>query len=165
MPVSHHQGKEWLERRYAEVRPSSVVDLGAGEGIYSMRLRPLWRSHWTALEGFEPYVNRFDLRAKYDRIDVADIRSAAFEPADLYIAGDVLEHMTRAEALEVIERMKAVAGHIFVSVPIIEICQGAVNGNPLEEHVHHWTFDDMHSALDGCDSFRGSVIGAFHWSR
>lgn len=165
MPVSHHEGKDWLEQRYAEIRPSTVVDLGAGEGIYSMRFRPLYRSYWTAIEGFEPYVSRFDLASKYDRIHVADIRSAAFEPADLYVAGDVLEHLERPEALDVINRLQAVASHVFVSVPIVEICQGAVNGNPLEEHKHHWSFEDMHEVLDHCDSFRGSVIGAFHWRR
>lgn len=165
MPVSHHEGKAWLEAHYSIIRPARVVDVGAGEGIYSMRMRPIHRAYWTAVEAWEPYVERFALTSKYDEILVGDIRDIELPPADLYIAGDVLEHMSREDALLVIRRMQAAAPHVFVSVPIIEIHQGAVGGNPYEAHEHHWTFAEMHEALGYCLAAEGEVIGAFHWTR
>lgn len=165
MPVSHHEGKDWLLRRYTQARPAKVVDVGAGEGIYTMRFRPQHAAHWTAVEAWEPYIDQFDLLSKYDDVIVGDARTLELPAADLYIAGDVLEHMPKPDALDLISGMQAAAHHLFVSIPIVHIEQGHVNGNPHEQHHHHWTFPEMAQALGSCDAWHGTVIGAYHWTR
>lgn len=165
MPVSHHEGKDWLARQYRSLQPARVVDVGAGEGIYAMRFRPTHQGYWTAIEAWEPYVDRFDLRSKYDDVILGDVRSIDLPAADLYIAGDVLEHMPKQDALDLIDRMQQAAPHLFVSIPIIEIPQGHVNGNPYEEHHHHWTIAEMGDAIGPCLGRMGTVIGTYAWTR
>jgi hypothetical protein len=51
------------------------------------------------------------------------------------IAGDVLEHMTKEEALTVISNLLPRCKYFIISIPIIKWPQDAVNGNPFEIHV------------------------------
>jgi len=39
MPFSSHEGKQWAIDRIIEINPLTVLDVGAGEGIWSMLLR------------------------------------------------------------------------------------------------------------------------------
>lgn len=172
MAHSLPEGKAWLAERYLAIDPLDVVDLGVGSGTYSDLLRPLSRgmTRWYGYEIWLPYVEAYQLRQKYSTLILGDIRETNyFLTADLIIAGDVLEHMAKPEALDVIRKAKAAAPHLFVSLPIVHYPQGAVGGNPHETHVHHWTHDEMVEALadDGgyTECFQGEVIGAYHWSK
>lgn len=166
MPWSHTEGKTWLCEQHDEFKPKTVVDIGPGAGMYGNWMRQNHRGHWTGIEVWEPYVSQFDLRSKYDVIRIEDAREAELPEADLYIAGDVLEHMDKDEAVALIERMKAKTKHLFISIPIIEYHQGAIEGNPYEEHKYHWGFEEMRDLLgDGVETWRGEVIGAYHWTK
>jgi hypothetical protein len=56
-------------------------------------------AYWTAIEIWEPYVEAFGLTQKYDKVIVHDVRRMEKLPdADLYIFGDVPEHMPPDEA-------------------------------------------------------------------
>lgn len=169
MPWSHTEGKKWLETEYLRLKPETVVDIGPGAGMYANWFRVMHKAHWTAVEVWEPYVSEFDLDKKYDELILGDAREVELPEADLYILGDVLEHMSKDEALALIEKVKAKAKHVFVSIPIIEYHQGAIYGNPYEEHVYHWDADEMYEALkpgnDGLLSQRYEVIGVYHWIR
>lgn len=168
MPWSHTEGKTFLCNEYDAFKPETVVEIGPGAGMYGNWMRQNHRGHWTGIEAWEPYVAQFDLKSKYDVIRVEDAREADLPEADLYICGDVLEHMTRNEAVALIERIKRVAKHLFVSIPIIEYHQGAIEGNPFEEHQYHWGFEEMKETLDGglggVTTWQGNVIGAYHWN-
>lgn len=166
MPVSHHEGRGWVLEQLAAARPRYVIDVGAGEGTYSMLARREVPAVWHAVEVWAPYVERFALAAKYDAVHVCDVREFGW-PADGFtvLLGDVVEHLPEADARALIARLKTRADHIMVSVPIIRIEQGAVLGNPHEAHLHHWSFDAMHELLDDCPAWRGSVLGRFWWSR
>lgn len=168
MPWSHTEGKKWLESEYLRLKPETVVDVGPGAGMYANWFRVMHRAHWTGIEVWEPYASEFDLNSKYDELIVGDVREVELPEADLYIAGDVLEHMTKDEAVALIEKLKTKCKHLFVSIPIIEYHQGAIHGNPYEEHKYHWDFEEMRDVLlgDGKASvwtWEGEVIGAFHW--
>lgn len=170
MPWSHTEGKMWLDGEYRRLKPETVVDVGPGAGMYANWFRPMHHAHWTGIEVWGPYINKYRLHEKYDVVVNADVREIELPEADLYIAGDVLEHMTKDEAVVLIERMKAKCKHLFVSVPIIEYHQGAIEGNPYEEHKHHWGFDEMAEVLldgdpEGLQTWKGEVIGAYHWVR
>ena len=148
MPTSSSHGKKWLTERFRQLHPRRVLDVGPGGGTYALRWRPLvWGDYWAAVEGFEIYVDEFNLRNLYDHVDVMDIRDYRWaEPFDLVIFGDVLEHMPYEEAKDVLEKAIANVGElgaVCVSVPIGEHPQGAVNGNDLERHVHSWTLEDL----------------------
>lgn len=168
MPWSHTEGKKWLNDEYCRLKPATVVDIGPGAGMYANWFQPMHMAHWTGIEVWEPYIEAYNLHHRYHVLILGDAREVELPEADLYIAGDVLEHMSKDDALALIERMKGKAKHLFVSVPIIEYHQGALEGNPFEVHQYHWGFEEMRDVLlgDGKASvwtWQGEVIGAFHW--
>lgn len=172
MPYSDVEGKDTARAWYQEIRPGTVVDVGAGSGTYARALRDsAGGDRWTAVEAWEPYVDRFGLRGLYDVVVVADARRlvAPFYRADLVIAGDVLEHMPRADAVRLLGKIRAHAANLIVSVPVLHLDQGAVYGNPYEVHVDHWTASQMRAELARSGTVRGELVGdvlaCFWWSR
>lgn len=178
MPTSDAEGKEWSLERFLRHLPNTVTDIGPGEGTYAKLLRPahpgVW---WTGIEIHRPYVRKYGLkttktRQRYDELHVEDVRDSEDHlfHRDLVIAGDVLEHMPREDAVALLERIEqAGAWHILVSLPIVESEQGEVDGNPHEAHVHQWDPDDMDAVLSGLggktEAMRGSTLGCWWWSR
>ena len=144
--------------------PRSILDLGAGSGTYGRLLRPLLPPdvHMTAVEIHAAYVSEYKLWHFYDTVIIADVRSYDAPRADVIILGDVLEHMTKSEALEVwIRALRNADKAVFLSLPIVEWPQGPMYGNEYERHVHTWSH---HEALDlpgVTDSWQGSHVGCY----
>lgn len=164
MPQSAPNGKEWFFFFYATLHGrgvlSRVLDIGPGCGTYSDLLRtPFPGVHWTAVEVWGPYVERFGLAAKYDRIVVADARYVDWGllgSFDLAVAGDVLEHMTKNEALALAGRLLEHCGLVAVSLPVRPYPQEPVHGNAFEAHVK----DDW-SHAEAVESF-GPLLAGFY---
>ena len=96
MPRSLIDGKAWISHEVTRLRPATLLDVGPGQGTYSDLLRGVTPgSSWSCVEIFQPYVEMFELRRKYDVVHVADIRSFSWPTRyDVVILGDVLEHLT-----------------------------------------------------------------------
>ena len=166
MPVSHHEGRHWVAERLIAARPGLVVDVGPGEGIYSMLMRDLTPgARWEAVEVWEPYVERFDLVAKYDVVHVGDVRDFVFPAGATVLLGDVVEHLPEQDARQLLAELRETADHVMVSVPIVHMEQGTYLGNPHEAHLHHWSWEAMNAVMGACDSFRGEVLGRWWWNR
>lgn len=178
MPTSDAEGKDWSLRLFEKHQPDTVTDIGPGEGTYAKLFRPAHKGvWWTCIEIHRPYIAKYKLkstktRSMYDEIHVEDVRDS--EPhlffRDLVIAGDVLEHMERDDAVRLLQRIEAAgAWHILVSVPIVHSEQGEVDGNGYEAHLHQWDPDDMDHVLaelgGGVQSMKGSTLGVWWWSR
>jgi|WetSurMetagenome_2_1015567.scaffolds.fasta_scaffold512202_1 hypothetical protein len=154
MPVSDSYGKDWIQdriRAHNDVRPiRRVLDVGPGCGTYSDLLRPVLPSAaFSAVEVYEPYIGKYELLSKYDCVMVCDIRSVPariIRDYDLVIFGDVLEHMPKADACELLWNC-SYPSIIVVSIPMGVRPQGAVGGNKHEEHVASWEFDEMANTL------------------
>jgi hypothetical protein len=160
MPTSAWDGRQWVTDRLADSTVSTVVDVGPGEGTYSVLGRHLiWAAQWIGVEIFEPYVERFNLGTMYDHIVIADIRD--YQP----IISEVLEHMEREDAVKVLAWHLERAAEVYVSVPIVESIQGPCFGNDHEAHLHQWTFEEMSSLLPGADAFMGMEVGRWYWRR
>lgn len=132
-----------------------VLDVGAGQGIWSILLRQP-EQYWTAIEVFYPYAKMFDLREKYDQIFVTDVRYVDFMKIgmwwDLTILADVLEHMLKEQAKDVITELLTRSKYLLISVPVQHNSQHAGDeGNDFETHLDHWTDAEM-----------GKFIGEFH---
>lgn len=74
---------------------------------------------------------------------------------DLTLYGDILEHMTKEEAQDVMDKTLATSRLVMVSIPVVHYPQEEVEGNPYEVHVK----DDW-SHQEFCTSFP-NVLTAF----
>jgi len=145
---------------------NTVLDVGPGKGTYSRVLK----NHGLTMdcvEIWEPYVQHYGLCKKYRTVTIGDIRDHDNFDYDLVIFGDVLEHMSREDALKVWERASRDAHYGLISVPIIHYPQGETFGNPYEEHIQ----DHLHPEeirkdygpfiLDRCYEVTGTFIKDF----
>lgn len=166
MPTSSTDGRRWVTDRFADSTVSTVVDVGPGRGTYSILGRHLiWAARWVGVEVYEPYVDRFLLGELYDDIVIADIRDWKPEGLTDYaiIFGDILEHLPRADAVDVLTWHMDRASEIHVSVPIVHSPQDACYGNDAEAHLYHWNFQEMSRLLPGAEAFKGVQIGRWFW--
>jgi len=153
---------EWVEQLRSEnkIIHKATLDIGVGEGTYLNWLKhkyrpggdkfqtekqkwlinggPLSDSKWTGVEVWSPYIDEFSLRDKYDTIINEDVRKLNYSQIgnfDVAIAGDVLEHMSKEDAVQVVDKVLSISNYLFISIPIIHYPQEEVHGNPYEAHV------------------------------
>ena len=114
MPSSSKEGKfiisEWITKISSEI--NTVLDLGVGEGTYHKffyRKNPVLKhAKWIGVEVWQPYIELYNLKTVYDQIEQEDIRYIDYQKfgeVDLVFAGDVLEHMTKDEAISLIKKL------------------------------------------------------------
>jgi hypothetical protein len=153
MPKSSPAGKLWSRTLLADVharRPlRRILDIGAGMGTYTSYRVP--GQTWIGVEVWTPYIAQFGLIQKYDQLLNNDARTldwSALAPLDLVICGDVLEHMTKDEAIALLNQALSCARLALVSIPIVHSPQEAMHGNPFEEHVKpDWSHDECMESL------------------
>lgn len=180
MPTSIEEGKSWLTAFFMAKNPQTVCDVGPGEGTYAKRWRPLNKGlWWTGIEVWKPYISKYKLKSTKTRVAYDEIHNINAVEAplhlfhrDLVILGDVLEHMSKEDAKRLLNRVhEGGAWNIAVSVPIIHAPQGAVEGNPYEEHVHHYTVEEMTDMLLEClpsgtlHKEPQTTVGVWWWTR
>ena len=143
MPYSISLGLPDLIQWVSETEIKTVLDVGAGAGLYSDGLKGKV-DKIDALEVFEHYIGRFNLSAKYDNVILGDAREHTDFNYDLVILGDVIEHMKREEAVALWCKISQQAKYAFISMPIGECTQHGqfydhendiTIENPYEEHV------------------------------
>ena len=163
MPYSDASLRPWVLGQLRDKPVSTVVDVGAGGGSAKDFFEPWFPgSRWTAIEAWPAYVPRFLLAQRYAAVLTCDVRKTSLPPADLYIFGDVLEHMPAPDAIAVWERAREAARWLVISLPIVCYPQGAAEGNPHEAHLHHWSVQDVLDSFPGITAHQaGPVVGAF----
>lgn len=151
---SADEGKSVLFEWLREIDPKVVIDVGAGQGVYARMARQVSTAvRVIAVEVFFPSVRDYDLQRLYSDVVVADVRWVCWDrivnkfSPDVVIMGDVLEHMRRAEAIEVMDALSWRNIPTLVSLPIVHWPQGEVDGNPFEEHVEHWSDKSFRDAF------------------
>lgn len=143
MPFSSTAGKAEIRDWLRELRPATVLDLGAGSGTYSRLFRPILPlATWVAVEIHKPYVDQYDLKLHYDQVIVDNVMSVDLPPEsfDVVLLGDVLEHMTFHDAACALRlaQIWATKG-VIASIPLGHCPQGASEGNEHEAHISEWT--------------------------
>jgi 2-polyprenyl-3-methyl-5-hydroxy-6-metoxy-1,4-benzoquinol methylase len=92
-----------------DIKPDTILDVGAGAGMYKLLIERMVLERAQpktvdAIEIWEPYVKEFELEKLYNNVYTQDVRSWENWNYDLVIFGDVLEHMSKEDAIEVWER-------------------------------------------------------------
>lgn len=157
MPFSSESGKKFtseiLQKISTKYFPNkqdfNILDVGPGIGTYSSLYRNLLPGKWTCCEIWRPYVVNFDLTKKYDDVIICDIRFAELGSYDITFLGDVLEHMSKEDAIDVVNRLLKVSKFVIISIPIGHYPQGEYEGNPFEAHVKDdWSDKEVKESFD-----------------
>lgn len=153
MPGSVAQGKqeiqEWINKQ-SDI--TTIVDVGAGGCTYPILLGD--RYTFIAIEIWAPYLEQFKYEDYYSHIIVGDIRYVEMPDADCIIFGDVLEHLPKDDAWEVLKRAKQKYKHMVLSVPLsdgLHLESGEMDirpakphfGNNFELHISPWGLQEL----------------------
>ena len=156
-----------MVERVLASRARTVLDIGAGAGNWLDALAAAgFAGKVDAVEVWTPYITEYRLQERYREVYAWDARSLTPEflgGYDVVIMGDVLEHMTKPEA-QVLWRRSLHARHSAIAIPIVHYCQGALNGNPFEEHVKpDWSHEEALEAFPGITDSQVFTITAAYW--
>ena len=134
MPYSFTYFKEEVKEWFVQNVPTSkrILDVGPGMGTYSTLLRSLGY-RMDAVEIYEPYIDKYELRDKYDNVFVGSIVTFDIKDYDFIILGDVLEHIPANYAKELIRDIVSAKKECLVAIPY-EMEQGEHEGNIHETH-------------------------------
>lgn len=123
---------------------TSVLDLGCGN--YSS-LRFLPGERWSiGVDLFRPYLLRSKRKGIHQECILADLRSVEFRTGsvDAAICISVMEHLTKADAYSLVEKMERWARKVAILYTTNGFYpQEAYDENPLQEHVSGWSSDDF----------------------
>lgn len=166
MGTSCKEGKAWTKEKILELGDEikTVLDVGAGCGTYADLLDFIPREKKVAIEAFRDYIEEYNLRDKYLSVINADVRHVRLGRSfDLVILGDILEHMTKDEAVRVFDMCRTLSKWVLISVPIIKYPQGAINDNPFEVHVKEdWSNEEVLDTFGIAEKmFIGDIVGVY----
>jgi len=156
------QIKEWLKS--INIEHNKVLDIGAGAGTYPALYRDSLKDcKWVGIEIWEPYKIKYELEKQYDTLLIGDARSMQFNYYDVCFLGDVLEHMTKEEAVSLVRKLKDSCTYIIISIPIIDYPQDTINGNPYEVHIKDdWSHEEVIQTFPDVKKFwTGQTIGVY----
>lgn len=145
---------EWFREHQDSIK--RVLDIGCGSGTYPRLIKQEFDlcndAEWVGVEAWAPYIVEFNLESLYDRVINCDARKLDWNSIgqfDAAIAGDVLEHMTKEEAIELVEQILDHCRTLIISIPIRYMPQDDIEGNPYEVHVKpDWSHDEVVDTWD-----------------
>lgn len=161
MPFSTILGKSVtalaINRLHSRRAVPNLLDIGPGIGTYARLLRPILpAARFTAVEVWAPYVKEYGLTSVYDEVHVADARRfdyGTLPRGGIALLGDVIEHMARDEAQELVMKIMLVCDVVYIAIPIGHWPQDEYEGNPWEAHVGFYSTEDVHRTFPfvGCE--------------
>ena len=170
MGKSSSEGKDIILNWVRELPLSTVLDIGAGSGTYRKMFtknRVHTTAHWTAIEAWKPYIDNFKLTELYDSVindDVRNVDIASLGQFDIVFMGDVLEHISKQDAIELVDKVMTVAKCAVISIPIVHWPQSDLHGNPFEVHVKDdWSDAEVTATFSKyiSRSHQGTNIGVY----
>ncbi len=186
MAFSASEGKEffrdWLVHFAKPQGFKTFLDIGCGAGLYGKIIRQVYSKGGLLLAGvdiFPEYVTRFNLKKIYDIIIIGDIRNFPKEmipPIDLIITGDVLEHLTKEDAVSVVDKLRSRCRFLWAALPVkigrpwsvgYSQPESEYAVNPAEKHLHDYYGEEIQECfrpmwlvpfrLTGCFLIEGDI--------
>lgn len=125
----------------------SILDLGCGQGK-PMAMIKLRRKIELAVgvDLYRPYIKIAKEQKIHDRYIVKDIRKVNHPPKsfDVVLANQVIEHLSKKDALSLIKKMEKIAKkQVIISTPIGEIDHPDARENKYQEHKSHFLPEEL----------------------
>lgn len=119
-------------------RPSSVLDLGCGIGVYGKFLRETFPGvRLIGVDGYFPYLASQWPSIHYDVLVKADLfeflKGSIVIPANCVLCLDVVEHQEKPEAQKILDWVKK-QELSYISTPMFWMEQEPQGANELERH-------------------------------
>ncbi len=134
---------DYVRTQISMMQPHRVVDFGAGLGKMGRIVREaVPQAQITAVDGCKLTAGELAQAKVYDHVHIDMLESwiaRNVERYDLAIFGDVLEHLTRRQALKAINATLRFASNIIVNIPLRNLHQDGHDDNPLEAHRGYFT--------------------------
>lgn len=141
--------------------PERVIDVGPGWGKYGLMCKEYLPNlqRVEAVEVREGYRHTQDcIYSKVIVRDVRDLPEDFWEPYDLVLMIDVIEHMEKEEGQILLKNIVNCWTSVLVSTPKIFEEQHDPS-NPYETHVSHWEWDDFwYPGMGDVDKIDSSTI-------
>jgi 2-polyprenyl-3-methyl-5-hydroxy-6-metoxy-1,4-benzoquinol methylase len=140
---------EWFKEN--ESLNDRILDIGAGSGTYIKLIKHKEQlcsdASWVAVEAWKDYVEKYQLANKYNIVINQDARELNWSEMGQFstaIAGDVLEHMTKDDAIKLVDNILLHCKTLIISIPIIHMPQDELDNNPFEVHVKDdWSHEEV----------------------
>jgi SAM-dependent methyltransferase len=143
-----------IVRTLADIDPRSVLDVGPGYGRYGFLFRERlddfrWERRLDGVDVFPDYLERSRTAFLYDRFFTGDFLAVEL-PAeyDLVMMIDVLEHFSDDDGERALDKALALAPRVLIASPL-GVEQGAMYGNPHEEHLSEWPSERLEQFAAG----------------
>lgn len=150
MPFSNDHFNSYVSDLVGMLRPARVLDIGPGAGKYGNLVRSRasvdqFETHLSAIEIDQEYIDKYELRMLYNEVGVGHAGALINNPRlryDLVIMGDVIEHMRKSVAVDLLNFLVYRTGYICVIYPH-EMCQDDWEGHLHEAHISTWGQTDF----------------------
>lgn len=151
MPSSNYFLIPHICARIIGLRPASILDIGIGFGKYGFLAREYtdicqeryptreWQTRIDGIEIFPDYVGDLQ-RLIYDSIYLGDAidRLAQLGHYDLILLLDIIEHLEKKRALELLALSGKKSKVVLVSTPVKTWTKGLQYNNKYEQHISRW---------------------------
>ena len=180
MPSSRCSSIPTIVNTVRKVKPSSILDIGAGFGKWGVLFREYtdiigsqrdparyerknWQVRIDGIEVHEPYITPLH-RFIYNTLYIGDARTRIHDTPqyDIVFLGDVIEHLPKDEGAQLLRDCLDHANwFVLVTTPAVEVSQDALCGNEYERHRSFWTPDDF-AAIGRCVTAvtEGNILAA-----
>lgn len=124
----------------------SILDLGCGNGVAGEVFKNDKFRSFVGVDNFRKYIDICKESGNYICLSASDIRNFKIQKNkyDIILLLQVIEHLTKKEAINIINRCKrAAVKKVIISTPNGECEQEVYDDNPLQAHKSVWEPSDL----------------------
>lgn len=138
----------WIIRRHLS-NAKTVLDVGCGDGSLMGKLNHDKKYNIVGVDLYKPYLDKAKDLGVYKKLVSSDLRKLKFKNKsfDIVLASQVVEHLTKKEASELIVKLEKIAKHkVIITTPNGYVKYDpfeVIDDNKLQKHKCGWDISEM----------------------